>query len=151
MKSPIAKEIQKLRKSGSSDSEIVEFLLETDGLTKLASPKSKDQETGVRLKRQDVIFTATPPPIKLVLQPDSSEMIKPRKQLKRTVEIEKINNEERIPIKENNGSPRNNDKNTTKPVNIKFQQKIKIKNAKRNNIKIPNKRKLKQWIFKIAF
>ena len=57
-------------------------------------------------------------------------MIKPRKQLKRAVEIEKINNEERIPIKENNGSPRNNDKNTTKPVNNKFQQKIKIKNAK---------------------
>ena len=118
VKSPIAKEIQKLRKSGSSDSEIVEFLLETDGLTKPASPKSKDQETDVRLKRQDVIFTATPPPINRVLQPDSSEMIKPQKQLKRTVEIEKINNEERIPTKENKESSRNNDKNTTKPVNI---------------------------------
>ena len=57
-----------------------------------------------------MIFTATPPPIKRVLQPNSSEMIKPRKQLKRAVEIEKFNNEERIPIKENNESPRNNDK-----------------------------------------
>ena len=118
MKLPIAKEIQKLRKSGSSDSEIVEFLLETASLTKPASPESKDQETGVRLKREDVIFTATPPPIKRVLQPNSSEMIKPQKQLKRTVEIEKINNEERIPTKENKESSRNNDKNTTKPVNI---------------------------------
>ena len=64
MKSPIAKEIQKLRKSGSSDLEIVECLLDAAVLTKAATPKSKDQETGVRLKRQDVIFTATPPPIK---------------------------------------------------------------------------------------
>ena len=121
MKLPIAKEIQKLRKSGSSDSEIVEFLLETASLTKPASPESKDQETGVRLKREDVIFTATPPPIKRVLQPNSSEMIKLQKQLKRTVEIEKINNKEKIPIKESTESSSNNDKNTTKPVNNKYQ------------------------------
>ena len=93
VQSLIAKEIQKLRKSGSSDSEIVDFLLDTDGLTKPATPKNKDKETGVRLKRQDIIFTATPPPIKRVLQPDSSEMAKPQKQLGRTMEME------RIPIK----------------------------------------------------
>ena len=58
--SPVAKEIQKLRNSGSSDSEIVELLLETDGLTKPVSHKS-NQETGVKFKRQDVMFTATPP------------------------------------------------------------------------------------------
>ena len=44
------------------------------GLTKLVTPKSKDQQTGVRPKRQEVIFTATPAPIKWVLQPNSSEM-----------------------------------------------------------------------------
>ena len=79
MKSPTAKEIQRLRNSGSSDSEIVDFLLDTDGLTKPTTPKNKDYETRVRLKRQDVIFTATHPPIKRVLQPDSSEMAEPQK------------------------------------------------------------------------
>ena len=44
VKSPIAKEIQKLRKSGSSDSEIIEYLLDTDGLTELVTPKSNEQE-----------------------------------------------------------------------------------------------------------
>ena len=101
MKSPIAKEIQKLRKSGSSDSEIIEYLLDTDGLTKPVTPKSNEQEIRVKLKRQDIIFTATPPPIKRVLQPDSSEINKPQKQLKRSIELEKVNNGESIPIKEN--------------------------------------------------
>ena len=50
VQSLIAKEIQELRKSGSSDSEIVDFLLDTNGLTKPATPKNKDKETGVRLK-----------------------------------------------------------------------------------------------------
>ena len=91
MKSPIAKEIQKLRKSGSSDSEIIEYLLNTDGLTKPVTPKSNEQEIRVKLKRQDVIFNATPPPpIKRVLQPDSSEINKPQKQLKRSIESEKM-------------------------------------------------------------
>ena len=99
VKSPVARIIQKLRKSGSSDSEIIEYLLDTDSLTKSTTPRSKEQETGVRLKRQEVMFTATPSPIKRVLQPGSSEMAKPQKQLKRTVEMEKVNNEERIPIK----------------------------------------------------
>ena len=44
------------------------------GLTKPVTPKSKDQQTGVRPKRQDVIFTATPTPIKWVIQLNSSEM-----------------------------------------------------------------------------
>ena len=59
VKSPIAKEILKLRKSGSSDSEIIEYLLDTDGLTKPVTPKSNEQEIRAKLKRQDVIFTAT--------------------------------------------------------------------------------------------
>ena len=142
VKSSIAKEIQKVRKSGSSDSEIEEYLLDTDGLTKPATLKSKDQETGVRLKRQDVIFTATPSSIKRVLQPDSSEMAKPQKQLKRTVETEKFNNEETIPVKENKESSRSNDKNTIKSVNNKFQQKIKIRNAKELIQKFPRKENL---------
>ena len=132
MKSPVAREIQKLRKSGSSDSEIIEYLLDTVGLKKPATPRIKEQETGARLKKQEVMFTATPPPIKRVLQPDSSEMAKPQKHLKRTVETEKVSkkiSEERIPIKENKET-RSNDKKITKPVNSKFQQKIKIKNAK---------------------
>ena len=79
VKSPIAKEIQKLRKSGSSDSEIVEYLLDAAGLTKAATPKSKDQETGVRRKRQDVIFTATPPPVKQVLQPIAMRWLRHKK------------------------------------------------------------------------
>ena len=69
VKSPIVREIQKLRKSGSSSSEIMEHLLDTDGLTKPATRRSKEQETGARLKKQEVMFTATPPPIKRVLQP----------------------------------------------------------------------------------
>ena len=74
VKSPAATKIQKVRKSGFSGSEIVEYLQDTDGLTKLVTPKSKDQETRAKLNRQDLIFTATPPPIKRLLQPDSSEM-----------------------------------------------------------------------------
>ena len=124
MTSPVAKEIQKLRNSGSSDSEIVELLLETDGPTKPTSPKS-NQETGVKFKRQDVMFIATPPPIKWVLQPDRSEINKPQKQLKGTME----RGEDRIPIKENTELCGNIDKNITKLVNNKIQQNIKIINA----------------------
>ena len=62
------------------------------GLTKPVTPKSKDQETGARPKRQDVIFTATPAPMKQVLQPNSSEMVKSHIHLKRAMETEKINN-----------------------------------------------------------
>ena len=83
VKSPVAREIQKLKKSGSWDLEIIERFLYTDGLTKPATPKSKNQETSTKLKRQEVMFTATPPRIKRVLQPDSSEIDKPQKQLKR--------------------------------------------------------------------
>ena len=122
VKSPVAREIQKLRKSGSSDSEIIEHLLEADGLTKLATPRNKEQETGARLKKHEVMFTAAPPPIKRVLHPNSSEMAKPQKQLKRTVEAEKVSekiSEERITIKENKET-RSNDKKTTKPVDNKF-------------------------------
>ena len=123
VKSPVAKEIQKLRKSGSSDSEIIEYLLDTDGLTKPVTPKSSEKETIVKLKRQDIIFTATPPPIKRVLQPDSSEINKPQKQLKRSIESEKTNNGVRIPIKENKEPIKNQDKNTSNLIDNKFQQK----------------------------
>ena len=78
-------------------------------------------------------------------------MIKPQKQLKRTVEIEKINNEERIPTKANKESSRNNDKNTTKPVNNKFQQKIKIKNAKELIQKFPTEENLSNGYLKEHF
>ena len=74
VKSPVAMKIQKLRKKGSLDTEIIEHLLETDGLTKLATPKNRNQETSTKLKRQEIIlFTGTPPPIKRVLQPDVSD------------------------------------------------------------------------------
>ena len=62
------------------------------------------------------MFTATPPPIKRVLQPDSSEINKPQKQLKGTME----RGEDRIPIKENTKLCVNNDKNITKLINNKF-------------------------------
>ena len=73
VKSPVAMKIQKLRKKGSSDTEIIEHLLETDGLTKPATPKNKNQETSTKLKRQEIIFTVRPPPIKRVLQRDTSD------------------------------------------------------------------------------
>ena len=38
--SPVAREIQKLRERGSSDLEFVDYILETDGLIKLATPKN---------------------------------------------------------------------------------------------------------------
>ena len=94
MEPPIAKEIQKLRKSRSSDSEIIEYLLDTERLTKPVTPKSTTRvkrTIRVKLKRQDIIFTATPPPIKQVLQPNNSEINKPQKQLKRLIESEKTN------------------------------------------------------------
>ena len=50
VKSPTAKEIQKIRKSGPSDSEIVEYLLDTDGLTKLVTPKYKNKKSEQNLK-----------------------------------------------------------------------------------------------------
>ena len=70
--------------------------------------------------------------MKWVLEPDSSEMAKQQKQLKRTAETEKVSgkiSEERIPIKENKET-RSNDKQTAKSINSKFHRKIKIKNAK---------------------
>ena len=151
MKSPIAKEIQKLRKSGSSDSEIIEYLLDTDGLTKPVTPKSNEQEIRVKLKRQDIIFTATPPPIKRVLQPDSSEINKPQKQLKRSIESEKTNNGERIPIEENKEPIKNQDKNASNLIDNKFQQKIQIKNAWELIQKYPTKEKLSNEYLKEHF
>ena len=151
VKSPAATKIQKVRKSGFSGSEIVEYLQDTDGLTKLVTPKSKDQETRAKLNRQDLIFTATPPPIKRLLQPDSSEMTKPQKQFKRSIETEKINNEERIPIKENKESSRSNDKIATDSVTNKFQQKIKNKNAKELIQKFPTKGYLRNEYLKGHF
>ena len=97
MKSPIAREIKKLAKSGSSDSEIIEHLLDTDGLTKPANPKSKDKENNIKFKKQELMYAATPPPIKWVLQTDSSETLKSQKQIKRSNGTEK-DNDERIPI-----------------------------------------------------
>ena len=40
--------------------QIIEHLLDTDGLTKPATPRSKEQETDTRRKKQEVIFTTTP-------------------------------------------------------------------------------------------
>ena len=64
-------------------------------------------------------------------------MTKPQKWLKRSMEMEKINNEESIPIKGNKVSSRSNDKNATDSVNTKCQQKIK--NAKELIQKFPTK------------
>ena len=50
VRSPIAKEIQKIRKSRSSDSEIVEYLLDTDGLTKLVTSKYKNKKSEQNLR-----------------------------------------------------------------------------------------------------
>ena len=144
----VASEIQKLRESGSSDS-VIEHLLDTDGLTKMATPTSKEQETGARLKKQEAIFTATPPPIKQVLQTDSSKMAKLQKQLKRTVEAGKFS-EERILIKENKET-RSTDKKTTKPVDNKFQEKIKIRNAKELIQKFTTKEDLNNGYLKEYF
>ena len=110
-------------------------------------PNLKNQETGVKFKRQVVMFTATPPLIKRVLQPDSSEINKPQKQLKRTME----RGEDRIPIKENTELGGNNDKNITKIVNNKFQQKIKIINANELIQKYPTKENLNNGYLKRHF
>ena len=110
-------------------------------------PNLKNQETGVKFKRQVVMFTATPPLIKRVLQPDSSEINKPQKQLKRTME----RGEDRIPIKENTEFGGNNDKNITKIVNNKFQQKIKIINANELIQKYPAKENLNNGYLKRHF
>ena len=77
-------------------------------------------------------------------------MAKPQKQLKRTVEAEKVSekiSEEWIPIKENKET-RSTDKKTTKPVDNKFQQKIKIKNAKELIQKFPTKEDLNNGYLK---
>ena len=51
----VAKEIQKVRERGSSDSEIVEHILEADGQTKPATPKSSFKENSVNLRDKDDI------------------------------------------------------------------------------------------------
>ena len=48
----MAKEIRKLRKRGSSDSEIIHRLLEADGLTKSAAPKNNVKENSDKFTRQ---------------------------------------------------------------------------------------------------
>ena len=66
--SPVAKEIQKPRERESSDSKMLDHLLETDGLTKPASPKDIVKESYVNFTRQEIMFTGTPSTIKWVLQ-----------------------------------------------------------------------------------
>ena len=91
--------------------------------------------------------------MKWVLQPDSSEMAKQQKQLKRTAETEKVSgkiSEERIPIKENKET-RSNDKQTAKSLNSKFHRKIKIKNAKELIQKFPTKADLDNGYLKEHF
>ena len=78
-------------------------------------------------------------------------MTRPQKQFKRSIETEKINNEERIPIKENKESSRSNDKNATDSVNNKFQQIIKNKNAKELIQKFPTKGYLRNEYLKGHF
>ena len=46
--SPVAREIQKLRERGSADSEIVDHLLDKDGLKKGATPKNNVKEIALR-------------------------------------------------------------------------------------------------------
>ena len=46
--SPVAREIQKLRERGSADSEIVDHLLDKDGLKKGATPKNNVKEIDLR-------------------------------------------------------------------------------------------------------
>ena len=48
----MAKEIQKLRKRGSSDSEIIHHLLDTDELTKSATPKNNVKKNSDKFTRQ---------------------------------------------------------------------------------------------------
>ena len=52
--SRVAREVQKIRENGncSSDSEIVDHLLETDGLTKPATSKNSIREKSVKFTRQ---------------------------------------------------------------------------------------------------
>ena len=49
---PVAREIQKLRKRGSSGLEIVDNLLETNRLTKPTTPKNNVRENSVKYTRQ---------------------------------------------------------------------------------------------------
>lgn len=75
MKLLVAREIQRLRKNGSWNSEIIEHLLDTDRLTKPVTPKGKTQQNSMKIKKQEVMFTVKPPPVKRVLQPDSTETV----------------------------------------------------------------------------
>ena len=51
MKLLVAREIQRLRKNGSWNSEIIEHLLDTDGLTKPVTPKGKTQQNSMKIKK----------------------------------------------------------------------------------------------------
>ena len=77
-------------------------------------------------------------------------MTKPQKQLKRSIETEKINNRERIPVKTNRVI-QSNDENATNSVNNKFQPKTKIKNAKELIQKDPTKENLSNQCLKEHF
>ena len=119
-------------------------LLNTDVLTKPAAPESNDKENNVKFKRQEIIFTATPPPIKRVLQPDSSEPVKPQKQFKRSTEAEKVNGE-RIPVR----------KTRTIGLLIRKHQKLWIKSSS-NKLRSKmqrnySKRGFKQLVFEGTF
>ena len=119
---------------------MIEHLLDTDGLMKPATPKSNNNENNVKYKRQETMLRATPPLIKQVSQPDSSEQVKPKKQLKRSIETEETEKDisERIPVKENK-EKKINEANTFKTAQKKFQQKIKIQNATELFKKFPTK------------
>ena len=95
------------------------------------------------------MFTATPPPIKQVLQPDTSKPVKPQKQFKRSTGRE-MDNSERSPVKENKEN-KNTDMKTSKTVEKKFPQKIKIKNATELFQTFPTKANLNNGYLKEHF
>ena len=95
------------------------------------------------------MFAATPPPIKPVLQPDSSETVKPQKQIKSSNRTEK-DSDERTPIIKNKEN-KSIDRKTIKIADNMFQQKVKIRNAKELSQKFPTKEDLKNGYLKEHF
>ena len=119
LKSPVTKEVEKLRNNGHTDKDIIDKLIESDGFTinNIETISKKSVKPTITLTPNNLTNQAPnlniPPPVKHIAEPVSNE--KPQKMWKSS---HQINNE-------NNGTENTTDLNETsnKQINLKMGAK----------------------------
>ena len=86
LKSPVTKEMEKLRNNGLADKDIIDMLIESDGFTisNTESIPKKSVNSNIALAPNNIMNQVsnfnTPPPVKRIVEPISNE--KPQKMCK---------------------------------------------------------------------